>query len=106
MFKEDNVVTKSVLNSGKSFLTNTELTQPVPITEIQTSNWKELTSITMKPLVAVMSQEPSSWTWNQEPWTQSELDHLDNSSDQTTSFSDKPEPEITGPKDITPKELN
>ena len=100
------MVTKSVLNSGKSFLTNTELTQPVPITEIQTSNWKELTSITMKPLVAVMSQEPSSWTWNQEPWTQSELAHSDNSSDQTTSFSDKPEPEITGPKDITPKELN
>ena len=62
MFKEDNAVTKSELNSGKSFLTNTELTQPEPITEIQTSNWKELTSITTKPLVAVMFQELSSWT--------------------------------------------
>ena len=60
----------------------------------------------MKPLVAVMSQEPSSWTWNQEPWTQSELDHLDNSSDQTTSSSDKLELVTIGLKDITPKELN
>ena len=53
-----------------------------------------------------MFQEPSLWTWNQEPWIQLELDHSDNSSDQTTSFSDKPEQETTGPKDITPKELN
>ena len=53
-----------------------------------------------------MSQEPSSWILNQELWTQSELDLSDNFSDQTTSSSDKLEPETTGPRDITLKELN
>ena len=37
-----------------------------------------------------MSQGLCSWIFNPEPWTQLELDHSDNSSDQTTSFSDKP----------------
>ena len=50
--------------------------------------------------------EPSSWTWNQEPWTPSELDHSDNFSDLITSFSDNLEPETTGLRDITPRELN
>ena len=53
-----------------------------------------------------MSPEPFLWTQNQEPWTQLELDHSVNSSDLITSFSDKPEPVITGLKDIIPKELN
>ena len=53
-----------------------------------------------------MSQEPSLWILSQVPWTQSEPDHSVNCSDQTISFSDKPEPEITGPKDITPKVPN
>lgn len=52
------------------------------------------------------SPEPSWWTWNQEPWTQSELDHSDNSSDQTTLFSDKVEPVTTGLRVTTPKVLN
>ena len=52
------------------------------------------------------SQEPSLWILNQEQWTQLELDHSDNCSDQTTLYSDNQEQEITGPKVTTPKELN
>lgn len=53
-----------------------------------------------------MSQEPSLWIWSQEQWTPLELDPSDNFSDLTTSSSVKPEPETTGPRDITLKELN
>ena len=60
----------------------------------------------MKPLEEDTFQEPSSWISNQEPWIPSELDHSVNSSDQTTSFSDKPEQETTGLKVTTLKELN
>merc|ERR1712228_996856 len=52
------------------------------------------------------SQEPSSWISSQEPWTPSELAHSVNSSDQTTSFSDKPVPVTTGPRVTTPKVLS
>merc|ERR1712228_218786 len=52
------------------------------------------------------SQEPSSWISSQEPWTPSELDHSVNSSDQTTSFSDKLVPVTTGPRVTTPKVLS
>merc|ERR1712228_9117 len=52
------------------------------------------------------SQEPSSWILSQEPWTPSELDHSVNSSDQTTSFSDKLVPVTTGPRVTTPKVLS
>ena len=41
-----------------------------------------------------------------EPWTLSEQDHLDNSSDQTTLFSVKQEQVTTGLKVTTLKELN
>merc|ERR1711998_304751 len=57
----------------------------------------------MGPPVEDMSQEPSSWILSQEPWTPSELDHSVNSSDQTTSFSDKPVPVTTGPRVTTPR---
>ncbi len=60
----------------------------------------------MKPLEEDTFQEPSSWISNQEPWIQSELDHSVNSSDQTTSFSDKLELVTTGLKVTTLKELN
>merc|ERR1711981_1463986 len=46
------------------------------------------------------------WISNQEPWTPSELDHSVNSSDQTTSFSDKLVPVTTGLRAIIPKVLN
>ena len=101
-----NAVTKSEPNSGKSSLTNTELTPPVPTTETQISNSKESMSTSMKPLEEDTFQEPSSWISNQEPWTPSELDHSVNSSDQTTSFSDKLELVTTGLKVTTLKELN
>merc|ERR1712153_169064 len=100
---EDNAVTKSVPNSGRSSPTNTVLTQPVPITVIPISNSRESTFTTTKPPVEDTFQEPSSWISNQEPWTPSELDHSDNSSDQTTSSSDKLVPVTTGLKDITPR---
>merc|ERR1712224_259499 len=61
------------------------------------------TSTTTKPPVVDTSQEPSSWILNQEPWTPSEPDHSVNSSDQTTSFSDKPVPVTTGPRVTTPR---
>merc|ERR1712195_146833 len=70
------------------------------------SNLRESTSIITKPLVEDMFQEPSLWISNQEQWTPSELDHSDNSSDQTTSSSDKLVLVTIGPRDITPKELS
>jgi hypothetical protein len=97
---------KSEPNSGKSSLTNTELTPPEPITEIPIYNWKESTFISTKPLEEDMSPEPSSWILNPVPWTPSELDLSVNFSDPTISYSDKPEPVTIGLKDITPKELN
>merc|ERR1711988_1449893 len=60
-------------------------------------------STTTRPLVEDTSQEPSSWILSQEPWTPSELDHSVNSSDQTTSLSDKPVPVTTGPRVTTPR---
>ena len=74
--------------------------------EIQIYNWKESMFITMKQQEEDTYLELSLWTWNQEPWTQSELDHSDNSSDQITSFLDNLELETTGLRDITLKELN
>merc|ERR1712070_311003 len=99
-------VTKSVPNSGRSSPTNTVLTQPVPTMVTLISNSRESTSTTTKPPVEDTSQEPSSWILSQEPWTPSELDHSDNSSDQTTSSSDKPVPVTTGPRVTTPKVLS
>merc|ERR1712110_162012 len=90
-----------VPNSGKSSPTNTELTQPVPTTVTPISNSRESTSTTTKPPVEDTSQEPSSWILSQEPWTPSEPDHSVNSSDQTTSSSDKPVPVTTGPRVTT-----
>merc|ERR1712187_200086 len=71
-----------------------------------TSNLRESTSTITKPPVVDSSQELSSWISNQEQWTPSELDHLVNSSDQTTSSSVKLVPVTIGPKVITPKVLN
>merc|ERR1712113_1349035 len=85
---------------------NTELTQPVPTTVTLISNSRESTSTTTRPPVEDTSQEPSSWILSQEPWTPSELDHSVNSSDQTTSSSDRPVPETTGPRVTTPRELS
>merc|ERR1712072_1086479 len=84
----------------------TELTQLVPITVTLISNSRESTSTTTKPPEEDTSQEPFSWILSQVPWTPSELDHSVSSSDQTTSFSDKPEPVTTGLRDITPRELS
>merc|ERR1711881_469904 len=101
-----NAVTKLVPNSGKSSQMNTELTQLVPITVTPISNSRESTCTTTRPPVEDTSQEPSLWILSQEPWTLSELDHSVNSSDQTTSFSDKPELVTTGPRVTTPKVLS
>merc|ERR1712127_499536 len=84
----------------------TELTQPVPTTVTLISNSRESTSTTTRPLEEDTFQEPSSWISNQEPWTPSELDHSVNSSDQTTSSSDKLVPVTTGPRVTTPKVLS
>merc|ERR1712100_827561 len=83
---------------------NTELTQPVPTTVTPISNSRESTFTTTRPPEEDTSQEPSLWILSQVPWTPSELDHSVNSSDQTTSFSDKLVPVTTGPRDITPRE--
>ena len=85
---------------------NTESTQLEPITVTQISNSRESMSTSTKPLEEDMSQEQYSWISNQAPWTQLELDHSDNSSDLTTSSSDRLEQETTGPRDITPKVLS
>merc|ERR1711904_10704 len=69
-------------------------------------NSRESTSTTTKPPEEDTSQEPSLWILSQEPWTQSELDHSVNSSDQTTSFSDKLVLVTTGPRVTTPRELS
>merc|ERR1711981_847793 len=94
---------KLVPNSGKLSQMNTELTQPVPITVTPISNSRESTSTTTKPPVEDTSQEPSSWILSQVPWTPSELDHSVNSSDQTTSSSDRLVPVTTGPRVTTPR---
>merc|ERR1719424_543595 len=99
-------VTRSVPSSGRSSPTSTVLTQPVPITVIPISNSRESTSTIMKPPVEDTSQEPSLWILSQEPWTQLEPDLSVNSSDQTTSSSDKPEPVTTGLRDITLRVLS
>merc|ERR1711881_334529 len=75
-------------------------------TVIPISNSRESTSTITKPPVVDTSQEPSLWILNQEPWTPSELDHSVNSSDQTTSFSDKLVPVTTGPRVTTLKVLS
>merc|ERR1711981_686870 len=61
---------------------------------------------TTRPPVADTSQEPSSWILSQEPWTPSELAHSVNSSDQTTSSSDRLVPVTTGPRVTTLKVLS
>merc|ERR1712070_184370 len=96
-------VTKSVPNSGRSSPTSTELTPPVPTTVTPISNSRESTSTTTRPLVADTFPEPSSWISSPEPWTPSELDLSVNSSDPTTSSSDKPVPVTTGPRVTTPR---
>ena len=60
----------------------------------------------MKQQEEDMFQELFSWISNQEPWTLLELVPLVNSSDQTISSSVKPEPETTGLRVTTPKELS
>merc|ERR1719331_1263341 len=70
------------------------------------SNLRESTSTTTRPPEEDTSQEQSLWISSQEPWTPSELDHSVNSSDQTTSSSDKPVPVTTGPRVITPRVLS
>merc|ERR1711937_249867 len=82
------------------------LTQLVPTTVIPISNLRESTYTTTRPPVEDTSQELSSWISNQEPWTLSELDHSDNFSDLTTSFSDRPVLVTTGPRVTTPRVLS
>ena len=85
---------------------NTVLTQLVPTTEILTCNSRESTFTKMKLLEVDMYLEQYLWISNQVLWTLSELDHSDNSSDQTTSSSDKVVLETTGPRVTILKVLN
>merc|ERR1712072_475080 len=85
---------------------STELTQLEPTMVTLISNSRESTSTTTRPPVEDTSQEPSLWILSQEPWTPSEPDHSVNSSDQTTSSSDKPVPVTTGPRVTIPKVLS
>ena len=82
------------------------LIQLVPTTETQISNSKESMSTSTKLPEVDTFQEPSLWISNQELWTQLELDHSVNFSDQTTSSSDKLVLVTTGLKVIILKELN
>merc|ERR1712019_62669 len=75
-------------------------------TETPTSSSRESTFTTTKLLEAVTSQEPFSWILNQVPWTQSEPDHSDSSSDQTTLSSDRLVLATTGPRVTTPRVQN
>merc|ERR1711898_80623 len=85
---------------------NTELTQLVPTTATLISNLRESTSTTTRPPEEDTSPEQSLWILSQEPWTPSEPDHSVNSSDQTTSSSEKLVPVTTGPRVITPRVLS
>ena len=105
-FKEDNAVTKLVLNSGKSSLMNTVLTLLEPNAVIPTCNSNVSTFNTTKQLVDVKSLVQSLWILNLEPWTPSAQDHSANSSDLTTSYSARLEQVTTGLKVTTLKELN
>merc|ERR1712128_318072 len=83
--------------------------------------WRESRSTTMRPwdsplsqrpeeksscLVASLSPEPFWLILSLAPWTVLDPDLMEESSDQTTLFSDKVVPVITGPRDITQKVLN
>merc|ERR1712071_505026 len=105
-FKPANAVTRSVPSSGRSSPTNTESTQPEPTTVIPISSSNESMFTTTKPPAVNTFHELSSLIWSQVPWTLFDPVHSARSSDQITSFSDNPEPVITGPKVTTPKELN
>merc|ERR1711970_503056 len=97
-FKPVNAVTRLVPNSGKSFLTNMELTQLVPTMAILTFNWKESMSTTMKPLVVNTSHVPFWLIWSQEQWTLSDLVHSVKSSVQITLSLVSLVLVITGPR--------
>ena len=101
-----NVVTKLVLNSGKSFLMNTESTQLVPIMVTPISNLKESMYTIMKLLVVDSYQELFLWISNLEPWTLLELDLSVNFSDLIILFSDKLVLVTIGLRDIILKVLN
>ena len=90
-------------SSGKSFPMNTELTLVEATPERLICNWNVSTCTTMKPRLPNTSLVLSSLTWSPEPWTLSVPDLTARSSAQTTLFSDKVVPEITGLRDITQK---
>ena len=102
-FRPVSAATRSEPNSGKSSPTNTALTPQEPTTETRTSNLSASTSTTMKPPAANTFPVQSSSILSPAPWTLSDQDPTDRSSDQTTSFLDSLEPETTGPRDITQK---
>lgn len=99
-------VIRSVPSSGRSFQTNTVLTQQEPTTETLISNSRELMYTTMRPPVADMCLEQFLWILSQVPWILLELAHSVNFLDQIISFLVKQVLETTGPKDIIQKELN
>merc|ERR1711994_71222 len=101
-----NAATRLVLSSGKSSLTSMASIPLVPTMVTLTSSWRESTSTTMKPLVASMCPVLSLWILSPVPWTQSALDLLDRSSDQTTLSSDRAVLETTGPRVTTQRELS
>mmetsp|Transcript_7108 Transcript_7108/g.44014 ORF Transcript_7108/g.44014 Transcript_7108/m.44014 type:complete len:219 (-) Transcript_7108:2900-3556(-) len=104
--KRASVGTKSGPSSGRSAATNTASIPSDPTMETATCSSNGSTCTSTKPPVEGTSPEPSSWTWNPEPWTPCVPARLDRSSVPTISSLDRPEPETTGPRDTTPKAQN
>merc|ERR1740123_2634318 len=94
------------LNSGKSSLTNMELTQLAHTLAILIYKLNVSMSTSTKQLVADMCHAQSSWIWSQARWILCEQDHLVNSFDLTTLSLVNRERATIGPKDITPKAPN
>merc|ERR1712086_278834 len=104
--KEVSAVTRSVPSSGRSSLTSTVLTQPVPTMVTPTFSWSASTSTTTRPPAVATCLVPSLWTLSQVPWTLSVPAHSVSFSAQTTLCSARLVLVITGPRVTTPRVLS
>merc|ERR1712121_430736 len=99
----------------QSFIDNcwSHITKQIIVSNKSLSAGKSCVKLCIFRLDSVVTRlEPSScpgqswWTWSLAPWTASDLDLLDKSSDPTTLSLDSQELATTGLRDITQKEPN
>merc|ERR1712198_743029 len=108
MYRLANVATRLELNSGKSSVMSTELTQLAPTRDLVSliSSLRGSTCTITKLMVVNMFPELFWLTWSLAPWTVLGLVPLELSSGQTTSSLDSLELETIGPRGTTLRVLN